>query len=62
MAEKGKAKFRVGQVVYLRTDNRFMKIGSKSLQGRWYYWENNSNSIGWGEVELRALTRRERGA
>jgi hypothetical protein len=57
---RAKAKFRVGQVLWVRTENRFFKVASRGLQGRWYYWED-SKSIGYGEKELRPLTKRERG-
>ncbi len=67
MADKRKAKFRVGQIVRVRCDNAIVEIGSMNWDGRWCYWDKKGSSIGWLEKELRALnavecpTLRERG-
>ena len=56
-----KAKFRVGQVVIIKSLGSLAKIGSMNLQGRWYYWPVGSSSLGWSEEELRPLNAREMG-
>ena len=60
-ASMTKAKFRVGQVVRLRSKSLYFRIGSRNWQRRWYYWKDDSSSVGFSERELRKLTKRERG-
>ena len=58
---KARPKFKIGQVVVIKSMGSLAKIGSMNLQGRWYYWPEGSSSNGWSEEELRPLNKSEVG-
>jgi len=55
-------KFRVGQVVRIKTAETLFEIGNVVTQDKiHYYWDDSSNSLGFAEKQLRPLTAREIG-
>lgn len=65
---KARPKFKIGQVVVIKSTGSLAKIGSRNLQeakdssrSRWYYWPEGSSSNGWSEEELRPLNKSEVG-